>query len=50
MTVGGNAPVNNAMHLSSQEVQWVSKVKYLGFYLTNGTYFEIDFDCCQEKI
>ena len=49
MTVGGNAPVNNAMHLSSQEVQWVSKVKYLGLYLTNGTDFKIDLTVAKRK-
>jgi len=37
------------MHLSSQEMQWVSEVKYLGLYLTNGTDFKINLTVAKRK-
>ena len=46
---GSSAPVNTVMCLSNKEVQWVSRVKYLGLYLTSGTDFKIDLTVSERK-
>ena len=49
MTIGGSAPVNMTMSLSNKVVQWVSKVKYLGLYLTTGPKLRIDLTVAKRK-
>jgi len=49
MTIGGSAPVNMTMCLSNKVVQWVSKVKYLGLYLTSGPELRIDLTVAKRK-
>jgi len=40
MTIGGRGPINSAMRLGKNSVQWVPTVKYLGLHLIGGKYFQ----------
>ena len=42
MIIGGTASVNMTVCLSNKVVLWVSKVNYLGLYLTSGPELRID--------
>jgi len=42
MTISGRGPINSAMCLGKNSVQWVPTVKYLGLHLIGGTDFKLD--------
>ena len=37
-----STPVDTVVYFGDKIVQWVSKVKYLGLYVTSGSEFKID--------
>ena len=49
MTVGGSTPVDTVVYFGDKIVQWVSKVKYLGLYVTSGSEFKIDLTVAKRK-
>jgi len=44
-----NPAESQLMIIGNSAVQWVSKVKYLGLYLTSGTHFKIDLTVSKRK-